>query len=105
LLNPKQQARATKTVTGKSGLEWWRRAEEVVGTFTVSIVEYVGEEAVAGEKLQVAPAGSPDEQAKDTGAMKPYSGVTVIVAVSLPPGGAINDLFTTKAKSGATFMV
>ena len=45
---------------------------------------------VAGKKLHVVPAGSP-EQAKETAELKPPAGVTEIAVVPLVPAVAVND--------------
>jgi hypothetical protein len=54
-----------------------------MGVVIVSVVEAtVPEVTVAGEKLYEAPAGIP-EQLKETAELKPFRGVTEMVAVAL----------------------
>jgi hypothetical protein len=70
---------------------------------TVNVVEAAapGGVTVAGEKLHEAPVGRP-EQAKVTAELKPYSGVTEIVAVPLCPAVTVNDAGEAATeKSGA----
>jgi len=105
---PKQQSRTASAVTGKSGREPRRISADVDAVETVSVVDAAAVPVgvtVAGAKLQVAPAGKP-EQAKDTAELKPLAGVTETVVVPLLPAATVKD--TGKAaivKVGGNLMV
>ena len=89
----KQSAIASVAPPGNSGLEFWRRALTDDGAETVSVeVAAVVPDGVtvAGEKLQDAPEGNP-EQLKVVAEAKPFCGATEIMAVPLCPGAMVSD--------------
>lgn len=101
-LSPKQKhsAHASAAPPGNSGLEPRSSAADVAVVVTVSCAgELVFPEGVteAGEKEHVAPAGSP-EQLNVTVELNPPCGVSVTVAVPLPPAFTLRE-------EGATAML
>jgi len=88
-LNPKQQTATAIAAPGNRAPEPRRTSAVDEDVATVSVVEVVpGGVTVAGEKLHVAPAGSP-EQLNETAALNPLAGVTVTVVVPLPPADTL----------------
>jgi len=87
LLQPKKHSAAAKTDPGKNrlGLPWSAAVEVVVATVRDETI-LPAAFTVAGEKLQLAPAGRP-EQANVTVEVvaNPFTGVTVAVSVPLLP--------------------
>lgn len=101
-LHPRKQSAAASAAPGKRGLELGRTAALVAVVVTVSVVEAAAPDGVtvAGEKLQVAPVGSP-EQVNETADAKPFCGVTDIVAEPVcPPLMESEDGEATTAKLG-----
>ena len=84
---------STRTDGGNSGAGPVGRAAVAEGAVIVTVVETGPLEGVtvAGEKLQDAPVGKP-EQLKDTAALNPLRGVTEIVTEALCPGATVRDV-------------
>lgn len=90
---PTQQSVATNAMVEKSGREPLRRTavEESVVTVSVVVAATAPEGVtVAGEKLQEAPLGSP-EQMNVTAALKPFEAVTETVVAPLLPALTVKD--------------
>ena len=109
LRKPKQRTRQTSTPPP-------RRSGEAPGWSAAAVPEYVTESAVefdpptagvtvAGEKEHDAPEGNP-EQANETGALKPFSGETLTVAVPGVVAVAVTEPgLTATEKSAGRLMV
>jgi hypothetical protein len=90
-LQPKQQIARASEEPEKNGLKRRSRAALAAEVATVTVVEAAAPDGVtvAGAKLQDAPDGSP-EHVNVTAALKPFTGVTVSVAVPLCPAATVN---------------
>jgi hypothetical protein len=101
-LNPNPQYAMAKADPGSIGNSLRRCCAVAAEAVTVTDVDVVpGGVTLAGEKLQVAPAGRPEEQAKETAEANPPCGASEIVAVPLAP--AVTDIVAGEAaieKSG-----
>ena len=101
-LNPNPQYAMAKADPGSIGNSLRRCCAVAAEVVTVTDVDVVpGGVTLAGEKLQVAPAGRPEEQAKETAEAKPPCGASEMVAVPLAP--AVTDIVAGEAaieKSG-----
>jgi len=101
-LNLNPQSAMAKADPGSIGNPLRRCCAVAAEVVTVTDVDVVpGGVTLAGEKLQVAPAGRPEEQAKETAEAKPPCGASEIVAVPLAP--AVTDIVAGEAaieKSG-----
>jgi hypothetical protein len=101
-LNLNPQSAMAKADPGSIGNPLRRCCAVAAEVVTVTDVDVVpGGVTLAGEKLQVAPAGRPEEQAKETAEAKPPCGASEMVAVPLAP--AVTDIVAGEAaieKSG-----
>jgi hypothetical protein len=89
---PSKQSATARDKAGNNGLGFRREAtvvDDVAIVIVVTVVEPDGVN-VAGEKLQAAPAGNP-EQLNVIGEAKEFSGVTMTVVVPLCPGVMSSD--------------
>ena len=106
-LKLRKHSAAARVAPGKSGLELRRRSAVALVVETVSVVvRAVVPDAMMGdgEKLQVAPAGKP-EQANETAPAYPYDGVTEMVTVPLCPSGMVSDPGVTPTEKFCGAMV
>ena len=101
-LNPNPQSAMAKADSGSIGNPLRRCLAVAAEVVTVTDVDVVpGGVTLAGEKLHEAPAGRPEEQAKETAEAKPPCGASEMVAVALAP--AVTDIVAGEAaieKSG-----
>ena len=103
-LRPIQHKTAAKATTGSSELRFAAVAVDVPRVRVVDAGESCGV-TVAGEKLQEAPAGNP-EQLNETTELKPFTGETVIAIWPLPPAGTVNEPGeAAREKSGGIMIV
>jgi hypothetical protein len=106
-LKPMQNSAAASAV-GKSGRRLLPRLAVVAEVAIVTVVEADAPDGVTvvGEKLQDAPAGSP-EQLKETAELKPFCGVIEIDAVPLWPWVTVIDAGddATEKSGGGKLMV
>jgi hypothetical protein len=88
---PKQHSATARAEPGSNGRDSRWNAAELAVVVTVSVVEVEpGCVTVDGEKLQDAPAGSP-EHANETGEANPFAGVIEIEVVILCPAVTDSD--------------
>ena len=101
---PRQQSATARAEPGKSGLLFRWSAADAAAVVTVSAVDAGAPDGVtvAGKKLHVAPAGSPEVQLNETAELKPLSGVTVALT-TICPGTTVSDardVLTVKSGGG-----
>lgn len=106
-LHPRQQIASARVVSGSSELDLWRSAAVVAAVVRVTVAEAApGGVTLAGEKLQEAPAGNPDEQLKVTAEANPPCVANETVAVPVPPAATTIDAgATATVKSGGILMM
>jgi hypothetical protein len=106
-LHPRQQIASARVVPGSSEFDLWRSAAVVAAVVRVTVAEVApGGVTLAGEKLQEAPAGKPDEQLKVTAEANAPCVANEIVAVPLAPAATDIDAgATATVKSGGILMM